>query len=189
MKNKIAWLIMSCLMALSLLLVSCDFISGGSTTTITTTVTVTTTATITTTTTSTTATSTTTAPTPTTTVPTGQITNAAISWGTSPDQIIFTWAVSNLNPSFEYWVYPHVGFTENSGPFGSTPQDEANSLEGMYDMAITHFRPATDGTGAWNWYGGKPTNPTGSLALLAYDPVTHQAYVVAISAPIDISAW
>ena len=92
--------------------------------------------------------------------PTGQITNASISWGTSPDRIIFTWAVSDLNPSFEYWVYPDVGFTENSGPFGSTPQDEANDLEGMYEMARPHFRSAADGTGDWNWYGGKPTNPS-----------------------------
>ena len=102
--------------------------------------------------------------------PTGQITNAGISWGTDPDQVIFTWTVSDLNSSFEYWVYPHVGFTENGGPFGSTPQGEANDLEGMYEMAVTHFRPAADGTGAWNWYGGKPTNPSGQLALLAYDP-------------------
>ena len=122
-------------------------------------------------------------------IPTGQITNAAISWGTSPDRVIFTWSVSNLNPSFEYWVYPHVGFTENTGPFGSTPEDEASDLEGMYEMAVTHFRPALDGTGAWNWYGGKPSNPFGKLALLAYDPVTHKAYVAAVSEPINTSAW
>ena len=121
--------------------------------------------------------------------PTGQITNAGISWGTDPDQIIFTWTVSDLNPDFEYWVYPHIGFTENSGPFGSTPEDEASDLEGMYEMAVTHFRPADDGTGSWNWYGGKPTNPTGQLALLAYDPTTQSAYVVDISEQIDISAW
>lgn len=62
-------------------------------------------------------------------------------------------------------------------------------LEGMYNMAVNHFRPATDSTGAWNWYGGKPTNPTGQLALLAYDSVTHLAYVVAISEQINTSAW
>ena len=109
--------------------------------------------------------------------------------GTFPARIIFTWAVSDLNPDFEYWVYPHVGFTENSGPFGSTPEDEANNLEGMYEMAITHFRPAADGTGSWNWYGDKPTNPTGQLALLAYDPTTERAYVVDISEQINTSAW
>jgi hypothetical protein len=126
--------------------------------------------------------------TPTSTTPTGQISNAAIRW-TSPNQIIFTWSVINLSPNFEYWVYPRVGFTENSGPFGSTPQDEANSLEGMYDLAITHFRSAPGGTGMWNWGGGKPTNPTGQLALLAYNPVTHKAFVVALSSPINTSSW
>jgi hypothetical protein len=121
--------------------------------------------------------------------PTGQIANAGISWGTDPDQIIFTWTVSDLNPDFEYWVYPDVGFTENTGPFGSTPEDEASDLEGMYEMAVTHFRPAADGTGSWNWYGGKPTNPSGQLALLAYDPTNQSAYVVDISEQINVSSW
>jgi len=121
--------------------------------------------------------------------PTGQITDASISWGISPDRIIFTWTVSGLNPDFEYWLYPHVGFTENGGPFGSTPEDEASNLEGMYEMAITHFRPAADGTGSWNWYGGKPTNPSGQLALLAYDPASQSAYVVDISEQINVSSW
>lgn len=126
--------------------------------------------------------------TPTPTTPTGQISNAAIRW-TSPNLITFTWSASNLSPNFEYWVYPKVGFTENSGPFGSTPQDEANSLEGMYDMAVTHFKTASAGTGTWSWGGGKPTNPTGQLALLAYNPVTHKAFVVALSSAINISSW
>ena len=117
------------------------------------------------------------------------ITNAAISWGTDPDRVIFTWTVTNLNPSYEYWVYPHVGFLENSGPFGSTPEDEASNLQGMYEMAINNYRPAEDGTGAWNWFGGKPSVPTGKLALLAYNPATHKAYVVDISEPIDTSGW
>ncbi|MFO8143202.1 MAG: hypothetical protein R6T78_00765 [Dehalococcoidales bacterium] len=121
--------------------------------------------------------------------PTGQITNAGISWGADPDQIIFTWTVTDLAPDFEYWVYPDVGFTENTGPFGSTPEDEAGDLEGMYEMAVTHFRPAADGTGSWNWYGGKPTNPSGQLALLAYDPADQSAYVVDISEQIDVSSW
>ena len=121
--------------------------------------------------------------------PTGRITNAAISWDTDPDQIVFTWAVSDLSPNFEYWVYPDVGFTENTGPFGSTPEDGANDLEGMYEMAVSHFRPAADGTGSWNWYGDKPTNPSGQLALLAYDPGNQSAYVVDISEQINASAW
>ena len=121
--------------------------------------------------------------------PTGQIANAGILWGTDPDQIIFTWTVSDLSPDFEYWVYPDVGFTENTGPFGSTPEDEASDLEGMYEMAVTHFRPAVDGTGSWNWYGGKPTDPSGQLALLAYDPTNQSAYVVDISEQINVSSW
>jgi len=121
--------------------------------------------------------------------PTGQITNAGILWGTTPSRIIFTWAVTELDPGFEYWVYPHVGFTENTGPFGSTPEDEASDLEGMYEMAVSHFRPAGDGTGSWNWYGDKPTNPSGELALLAYNPATERAYVVDISEQINTSSW
>ena len=121
--------------------------------------------------------------------PTGHITNAGVTWGTDPDRIIFTWTVSDLNPNFEYWVYPDAGFTENTGPFGSTPEDEAKDLGDMYEMAVTHFRPADDGTGSWDWYGGKPTNPSGQLALLAYDPTNQSAYVVDISEQIDISAW
>ena len=178
MKRRFLWLNTICLIALSMLLVSCDLIPNGynATTTVTVTKLITTTETP-------------TATTPISTSPTGQITSAAIRWGTSPDRIIFTWAVSNLNPGLEYWVYPHAGFTENTGPFGSTPEDEASNLEGMYEIAVTHFRPALDGTGAWDWHGGKPTNPFGKLVLIAYDPAISKAYVVAISEPINTSAW
>ncbi len=121
--------------------------------------------------------------------PTGNLTDAAVQWETGPDRVTFTWTATNLASGFEYWVYPHVGFTENGGPFGSTPQDEASDLSSMHDMAVSHFRPAGNSTGSWNWYGGKPTNPTGKLALLAYDASSGNAWVVDLSDSIDTSAW
>ncbi|HJP10011.1 MAG TPA: hypothetical protein QGF27_08310 [Arenicellales bacterium] len=119
----------------------------------------------------------------------GALSNASIQWETDPDRVTFTWAVTGLSSEYEYWVYPHVGFTENGGPFGSTPEDEANNLKGMYSMATPNYRSAGDGAGSWNWYGGKPTNPSGRLALLAYDASSGNAWVVDISEEINIDAW
>lgn len=124
----------------------------------------------------------------TTPIPTGQITKAAIRW-LSPNNIVFTWSVTGLITGFEYWVYPWVGFTENSGPFGSTPEDEARNLESNRDLAITSLHSALGGNGSRTWGGAKPTNPTGKLALLAYNPCTKEAFVVALSSPIDTSSW
>jgi hypothetical protein len=119
----------------------------------------------------------------------GALSNASIQWETDPDRVTFTWTVTGLSSEYEYWVYPHVGFTENGGPFGSTPEDEANDLKGMYSMATPGYRPAEDGAGSWNYYGGKPTNPSGRLALLAYDASSGNAWVVDISEEINIDAW
>ena len=101
----------------------------------------------------------------------------------------FTWVVTGLSSEYEYWVYPHVGFTEDGSPFGSTPEDEANSLKDSYSMAILNYRSAEEGTGSWNWYGDKPSNPSGQLALLAYDASSGDAWVVDISGEINIDAW
>ena len=56
-------------------------------------------------------------------------------------------------------------------------------------MAISSDRPAEDGAGSWNYYGGKPTNPSGRLALLAYDASNGNAWVVDISEETNIDAW
>ena len=119
----------------------------------------------------------------------GELSNAKIQWDTGPDRVTFTWSVTGLSSEYESWVYPHVGFTENGGPFGSTPEDEANRLKNMYTMTASRYRSAGDGTGSWNWYGGKPTNPSGQLVLLAYDPSSGNAWVVDISEEINIDAW
>jgi hypothetical protein len=121
----------------------------------------------------------------------GSIDDAQITWqpGGYPSEIVFSWSATGLDPAYAYWVYPHVGFTENGGPFGSSPEDEAQVLEDMYDMAITRYAPAQDGTGSWNWYGDKPSNPSGELALLAYDLATEEAYLVDLSGAIDTSSW
>jgi len=120
------------------------------------------------------------------------IKGAAIRWQ-SPDLIVFNWKVSNLAPGVEYYVYPHVGFVENSGPFGLSPESEAQELQTRYIMVVPRYFPAADGQGSKQWGTNtppvtQPHNPKGELALLAYDPATHTAWVVAIE-PINTPNW
>ena len=110
------------------------------------------------------------------------------------EPMVFKWAVSGLNDNrYDYYVVPQVGFTENGGPWGSA-DSIARDLEGMYDMTISKLRPAKAGTGSWYWGCNgtgscKPSNPTGNLALIAYDSVAGKAYVVDFSEQIDTSNW
>ena len=124
--------------------------------------------------------------------PSAAISKAAIDWE-SPDRVVFTWKVSNLAPGVEYWVYPHVGFSENNGPFGSSPEEEARKLQDMYDWYSSRYFRAAESKGIKKWIGSlpitQPHNPKGELALLAYDPATKTAWVVDISEPIDTSNW
>jgi hypothetical protein len=123
----------------------------------------------------------------------GQIKDAVIAWipGSSgtPDTIYFSWSASDLDSNYEYWVYPHVWFTGINHPFGGTPEEEAEILVANPGLAGLRYRPATAGTGTWNWYGGKPSNPGGRLALLAYDPIKNEAFVVDRSDFIDTLRW
>jgi len=122
--------------------------------------------------------------------PTGKITNAAIDWE-EPNQMIFTWSVSDLNPSFEYWVYPRVSFNGDPSAIGGnvTAAEEAKRLEESYSWTIGSCGLASYGKWVYDLHTGKQSNPNGTLALLAYDPVNNKGYVVDISLPLDTSHW
>lgn len=123
--------------------------------------------------------------------PRGQttISKAAIRWQ-SPNMISFTWSVSNLDPDLEYWVYTDVGFTENTSPFGSNPEDVVMYLEMPPSYYEGKFFPAADGKGSHKWGSNtQPHNPAGELVLMCYDPVTKKARIVGSSGPINTSKW
>jgi len=121
--------------------------------------------------------------------PTGKITNAAIDWK-EPDQIIFTWSVSDLNSGFEYWVYPRASFDGYPNVIGYvTAAEEAKRLEESYSWTISSCGLASYGRWVYDKHTGKLSNPNGTLALLAYDPINNKGYVVDISLPLDTSHW
>jgi len=87
-----------------------------------------------------------------------------------------------------------VEFYGTGSSFGGSPADEADKLATARreSGSTTQFRPAADESGTWTFdvsRSARDSTPSGSLALLAYDPITKKGYVVDISEPINTSGW
>jgi len=115
--------------------------------------------------------------------PTGRITNVSVVKGSVNNFATFYWTISELDPHYEYWVYLQLA----SGPNSSSPEAQAQHFGLNYEVAVSECVAASGNRGDFAWNDSHP--PSGTLALLAYDPINKKCYVADISEPIDTTNW